>query len=75
MCEYAPSSMRTSASSASARALAGVLASDGAHAGSTRVSARTPARHADAGHRPLAFGLHLVEHERAVGGHELGRRR
>src|SRR5690349_1431113 len=65
----APSSMRTSASTATCRddvvrALIGETLSRGIDAA---VAAETgPPRRA--GHRPLALGLHLVEHEIAVGG-------
>ena len=68
--EYAPSSTRTSASHATALAVRGVLDLV------TRVECRRVAVEAgeprDAGHPPAPFRLHLVEHEMAGCGRELG---
>ena len=46
-----------------------------AHDGRRATSAAQPGPPGDARHRPLAFGLHLVEHERSFGGDERSRGR
>ena len=63
MCANAPSSMRTSASSASAAGATDCGCSRVDRRERRRARPRTPRA---SGHRALAFGLHLVERERAV---------